>query len=108
VECFTGEHLRMLPFAVICATLYSVGLVVGFWALLYYHRDELSDLAVKQRYGALYRLFRYGSRHCSLQLDVLTMILCCCHYRQAQSLVLAGYDPATCAATDSHARHGRR
>ena len=52
VECFTGEHLRMLPFAVICATLYSVGLVVGFWALLYYHRDELSDLAVKQRYGA--------------------------------------------------------
>jgi len=61
VECFTGDHLRMLPFAVLCVVVYSVGMVIGFFLVLYKHRDSLSDLSVKMRYGALYRLFRYAT-----------------------------------------------
>jgi len=59
----------MLPFAIICVALYSVGMVFGFWALLFKYREDLGDLAVKQRYGALYRLFRYGNPvTCSVRL----------------------------------------
>jgi hypothetical protein len=54
-ECFEGVHAQYVPYAVISAVVYLVGVPVGTFYALWSNRHKLHTQIVQARYGELYR-----------------------------------------------------
>jgi hypothetical protein len=54
-ECFEGVHAQYVPYAVISAIVYLVGVPVGTFYALWSNRHKLHTQIVQARYGELYR-----------------------------------------------------
>jgi hypothetical protein len=78
--CFEGVHMAYVPFAVLSAIIYLVGVPAGVFFGLHRNRGRLDQLDMQSKYGDLYRKYEnsYYFWECILMLQkcMLTGAMC--------------------------------